>query len=428
MPMSRRRALLWLAAGLGASGFAVSRLRGRPSPPSPERRASATATITTTGQANAMTRIVILGSGFAALTAIRRLREQRVDADITVVSPRNELVYLPSLIWLPSGGKTGDDLRIPLAGFFQRMRVRWHEGSVRQVLDGGRRVVTDRGELANDVLIAATGGRYLRKLPGIEHAIIPCEGIAAAEAIRDRLAAMDGGTIAIGFASNPMEPGAVRGGPMFEFLFGMDTLLRRQGRRDRFRLVFFNPSSEPGQRLGPSAVRKLLGRMRELGIETHLGHKPLRFEADKVVTEGGEFAADLILFMPGLTGPAWLDDSELPRSEGGFVAADEHCRVRGLERVYAAGDIGSYPGPDWMAKQAHQADLQAEAVARNIAAELRGEPASHGFKTELACIVDALDSGLLIYRSQSRTFTSPRSRMFHWLKRRFEDRYLRAYR
>ena len=61
-----------------------------------------------------MTRIVILGSGFAALTTIRTLRQLRVDADITVVSPRNELVYLPSLIWLPSGQRSGDDLRIPL--------------------------------------------------------------------------------------------------------------------------------------------------------------------------------------------------------------------------------------------------------------------------------------------------------------------------
>ncbi len=375
-----------------------------------------------------MTRIVILGSGFAALTAIRKLRELRVDAEITVVSPRNELVYLPSLIWLPSGEKTGADLRIPLAGFFERMRVRWHPGSVQQVLDGGRRVVTDTGELANDVLILATGGRYLRKLPGIEHAIIPCEGIASAEAIRDRLATMEGGTIAIGFASNPKEPGAVRGGPMFEFLFGIDTLLRRQGRRDKFRLVFFNPSKEPGQRLGPSAVQKMLARMRALGIETHLGHKPVRFEAGKVVTEGGEIPADLILFMPGLTGPAWLDDSELPRSEGGFIAADAQCRARGMDHVYVAGDIGSYPGPDWMAKQAHQAALQAEAVAKNIAAGLHGEPADHGFKTELACIVDSLDGGLLVYRSESRTFTSPNSRMLHWLKRRFEDRYLKVYR
>ena len=45
---------------------------------------------------------------------------------------------------------------------------------------------------------------------------------------------MQGGTIACGFAGNPNEPSAVRGGPMFEFLFGIDEQLRREGRRDKF--------------------------------------------------------------------------------------------------------------------------------------------------------------------------------------------------
>jgi len=376
-----------------------------------------------------VTNLVILGSGFAALTTIRRLRALGVNADITLVSPRSELVYLPSLIWIPSGMRRGDDLRIPLARFFERQQVRWHRGSVQGVHDGGRRVVTDSGEIGNDYLVVATGARYLRALPGIEHAVIPCEGIDSAEAIRDRLAAMQGGTIAIGFATNPKEPGAVRGGPMFEFLFGIDTLLRRQGRRERFRLIFFNPSKEPGQRLGPGAVSRLLAHMSRQGIETRLGHKMVGLEAGRVVTDGGSFDADLVLFMPGLTGPAWLDGSVLPRSPGGFVACDAACRVRGLERVFAAGDIGSYPGPDWMAKQAHQADLQADAVARNIAAELRGgAPAQHEFRSELSCIVDTLDRGMLVYRRGAHRLTLPHSRLLHWAKQRFEERYLRTYR
>ena len=37
---------------------------------------------------------------------------------------------------------------------------------------------------------------------------------------------MQGGTIALGFAGNPNEPSAMRGGPMFEFLFGIDAQLR----------------------------------------------------------------------------------------------------------------------------------------------------------------------------------------------------------
>src|SRR5690606_27517359 len=115
------------------------------------------------------------------------LRALGVRDAIKVVSPRNELIYLPSLIWIPSGKRSGADLRIPLERFFAREGVQWHAGTVTGVLDDGRRVLTDRGELRADILVVATGGRTLRTLPGIEHAIIPCEGVAAAESIRDRL-------------------------------------------------------------------------------------------------------------------------------------------------------------------------------------------------------------------------------------------------
>ena len=340
------------------------------------------------------------------------------------MSPDNELVYLPSLIWLPSGKRKGSDLRVSLGNFFQRHHIRWHQGSVISVEDSDRKVITDNGELTYDYLIIATGGRYLRKLPGIEHAFIPCEGIEPCEAISERINNMDGGTIAIGFASNPKEPGAVRGGPMFEFLFGIDTLLRQQKRRDKFKLIFFNPQLKPGKRLGEGAVERLLAQMHKQGIETQLGHKPVRFEENKVVTEGAEFDADLILFMSGLTGPEWLDNTDLPRSEGGFIAADEFCRAKGMERVYVAGDIGSYPGPEWMAKQAHQADLQAVAVAKNIAADINGIDTLSPFTTELACIIDSLDSGMLVYRRGKRKLVLPRFRALHWAKSYFEKMYI----
>lgn len=372
--------------------------------------------------------VVILGSGFAAMTAIRELRKKGIVSRITVVSPFNELIYLPSLIWVPAEEKTAADLTVPLQDFFRQQQVNWHQGRVLQVTENGRKVITDNGELDNDWLIVATGGRYLKTLPGIDNVIIPCEGVAAAESIRDRLKAMEGGTIAIGFSTNPDEPAAVRGGPMFEFLFGIDTLLRRQGRRDKFRIVFVNPSQKPGGRLGESAVQSMLERMRRQGIETHLGHKILGFESDKILTSGGSVSADLILFMTGLTGPQWLDNSDLPRSSGGFIACDQYCRANQMERVYVAGDSGSYPGPGWMAKQAHQADLQAEAVVSNIAEEMQGLPARHGFKTELVCIIDSLDSGVLVYRSESHSFVSPGSRVFHWMKKGFERHYLSQYR
>jgi sulfide:quinone oxidoreductase len=372
--------------------------------------------------------ITVIGTGFAALTAVRELRKQNRDAAITVISPRKEFVFLPSLIWIPSGLRQPQDLAIALDNFFARHRVEFVQAEVTGLKDGGRTVITDQGEVGNDALLIASGGRFIKKLPGIEHALTPCEGIPAAVAIRDRLNALEGGTIAIGFGGNPKEPSAMRGGPMFEFLFGIDTLLRKQGRRDKFKLVFFNPAPEPGKRLGPNAVKGLLDTMAKRGIETHLGHKVKGFERDKVITEGGEFAADLILFMPGMTGNAWFDNSELPRSEGGLVKADSHCRVTGMERVYVAGDSGSFPGPEWMPKQAHMADLQAKAAAGNLLAELAGGEPTATFKVELMCIVDSGNSGMLVARTPKRSIVLPSSKLWHWSKRFFEWWYLRQIR
>lgn len=373
-------------------------------------------------------RITVLGAGFAGLSAIRELRRRDAEAELTLVAPRAELHYLPGIIWIPSGLRRREDLIVPLANFLQRTRVRFHAGEVTGLRERGRVVVTSTGEVANDGLVIATGGRFIKKLPGIEHAITPCEGIAAAEQIRDRLKAMSGGRIAVGFAGNPNEPTAMRGGPMFEFLYGIDQQLRREGRRERFELSFFSPSAQPGNRLGPKAVEHLLGEMQRRGIATHLGHKMVRLDADKVVTAGGEIGADLILFMPGMTGNAWFDATELPRSPGGLLQADAHCRVPGWERVVVAGDSGSFPGPDWLPKQAHMADLQAVAAADNLIGDLRGQRSDATFAVELACIVDSLDSGTLIWRTPERNWLLPSSRAFHWAKRAFERRYLRRYR
>lgn len=372
--------------------------------------------------------ILILGAGFAALTAARELRRRLADATITLVAPKAEFVYLPSLIWIPTRLREGADLVLPLQPFLKHHRLDFLSARVTGLADGGRTVLTDQGELKNDALVIATGGRFIKKLPGIEHALTLCEGVASAEAIRERIATMPRGRIAFGFGGNPQEPAAMRGGPMFELLFGVDSFLRRQRRRDNFELVFFNAAAEPGKRLGEKAVTGLLGEMARRRIDTHLGHKPLGFSEKGVDTEGGHVNADLILFMPGLTGPEWAANSGMPLSPGGFFKGDEYCRVEGAEKVFVAGDAGSFPGPEWLPKQAHMAELQAKAAAYNLTLALRGEQPVAKPRPELICIVDTLDAGIMVYRDPKRAWLLPSLRFFHWAKRAFEQHYLRAFR
>jgi sulfide:quinone oxidoreductase len=81
-----------------------------------------------------------------------------------------------------------------------------------------------------------------------------------------------------------------------------------------------------------------------------------------------------------------------------------------------------------MPKQAHMADLQAAAAAQNVLAGLRGQTPSATFKVELACIIDSLTQGTLVWRTPTRNIILPPMRLMHWAKRWFEGLYLRKYR
>jgi sulfide:quinone oxidoreductase len=120
--------------------------------------------------------------------------------------------------------------------------------------------------------------------------------------------------------------------------------------------------------------------------------------------------------------------SGLPLSPGGFIQANEYCQVSGFNQIYVAGDAGTYPGPDWLPKQAHIADLQASAAVKNLLLERQKKPLKHRFKHELVCIVDSLNKGMLVYRDDKRVRLLPPSHMLHWAKVAFEYWYIRGYR
>ena len=375
-----------------------------------------------------MPRITVVGTGFGGLTAVQKLRAADKHCHIDLVAPKAEFVYYPGTIWIPTNLRKPQDLAINLENFIRRMKVSFHAGEATGLKNSGRTLESTVGDIANDGLIIASGGQFIRKLPGIEYAIVPCGGIAATVEIRDRLAKMQGGTLAFGFASNPKEPSAMRGGPVFEFLFGIDTWLRKQGRRDKFKLIFFSPAPRPGVRLGEKAVEGLLKEMAKRDIDTHLGHKMKGFEPGKVKTEGGEFSADLILFMPGMTGNQWFDNTDLTRSPGGLLKANIYCQVEGTDKIYVAGDSGSFPGPDWLPKQAHMANLQAVAAVNNLLGEFAGNTPEASYKAELMCIIDSRDKGMLVTRTEKSSLLLPSTILFHWAKRFFEWLYLRKYR
>jgi sulfide:quinone oxidoreductase len=211
---------------------------------------------------------------------------------------------------------------------------------------------------------------------------------------------------------------------MLELAFGIDTLLRSRRERELFTLTFFSTVANPLAHFGATAAGRMHAELDRRAILKRWS-LPLRgFSAGGLHTDLGLIPAELVAFTPGLTGPEWLDASELPRSPGGFVAGDEYCAVRGLERVFVAGDIGSFPGPVWSPKLAHMAQLQATVAAANLDSILDDRPPSQRLQHEVACVVDTLEGGIPVFRSEQHEFSLAPTAPVHWAKRAVERRFL----
>ena len=74
-----------------------------------------------------MSRITVVGAGFGALTAVRKLRLADTSLQIDVIAPKPEFVYFPGTIWIPTGLRKPEDLVVPLHNFFRRMNVTYRK-------------------------------------------------------------------------------------------------------------------------------------------------------------------------------------------------------------------------------------------------------------------------------------------------------------
>lgn len=372
--------------------------------------------------------ITIIGAGFGAISAIKNLRKMDKELEINLISSSTDFVYLPSLIWIPTKLRKPAEISVSLTGFLKSKNVKHIKAHVRSISDDGREVFYDGGSIKNDALIIASGGRFLKSAKGIEHTFTLCDGLASSQAISDKLQNMHGGSISFGFAGNPKEVTALRGGPIFELMFGIETYLRKHKKRDNFQINFFSPAPKPGIRLGEKAYEGLISMIAKRNIKiASLGSKIIEFQSAKVILENSEFNSDLTIFMPGLTGPIWLENTSLPLSEGGMIKVDKCTRVIGYRNTYAIGDCASFQSPDWAPKQAHMADLQGKAAAINCFGDLNNIKANNSFEWELMCIIDTLDGGTLVYRSEKHSFVIS-SYLLHWAKRIFEKLYIIALR
>jgi sulfide:quinone oxidoreductase len=301
-------------------------------------------------------RIVIAGGGVAGLEACLALRsflgEEQLAVDLLSPEPRFE--YRPLAVLEPFEGAPA--WRMELATFAADQGARLVRGALTAIDPDRRLAIPEDGDpLPYDALLVCVGARPVRAVRGA----ITFRGSRDAELVRAALATVAPGKRATIAFTAPV--GAFWTLPLYELAILAAGWLR--SRATRARVLLAVPEATPLEAFGARASAAVGELLAAHGIEFHGGVQPVAADAGELELNDGErIRTDAVIALPALRG---RPIEGLPQDAEDFVAVDEHGRVEGLDGVYAAGDMTTFP-----LKQGGLATQQADAAADTILAGL----------------------------------------------------------
>jgi sulfide:quinone oxidoreductase len=325
-------------------------------------------------------RVVVAGAGIAgleALLALRALAGARVQ--LTLVAPDDEFVYRPLAIKEPFA--VGRARRIALDHAARDADAVYVAATVEAVDAKGKVVTPAVGrQLEYDALVLAIGAEAV---PVIAHAMT-WDDRADHELLGGLLQDIEEGysrRLAVVIPPGP-------GWPLRAYELAVFITLRAKDMSMELRTTIVAPEPSPLEALGSRAV-ELIGReLAQAGVEvvrtTDVQVEPGHAATVVLQPSGQRLEVDRVLALPGLRG---RPIPGIPANTAGFLEIDEHCRVRGLDGVWAAGD-----GTAFALKSggyaAEQADVSAEDIAAMAGAAVDPHPFDPSARGQVAGLPD----------------------------------------
>lgn len=272
-------------------------------------------------------RIVILGAGYAGLTAARRLGTllKGTDAEIVLVNDRTDFVERLRLHQLAAGQVLP---RHELADLLRGTGVRLHRAHVETLDVHARKIFVDGEPIGYDSLVYALGGAEA-PLPGDEHTWNAASPNAALR-LRDRLTRAGAGARVL----------VIGGG-----LTGLEVASEIAEARPDLSVALAT-SGGLGDWLVPGARAHLRRAFERLHIEVHEGVRVRGVTDDGAVfTDGTRFGADIAIGATGFAPNPIAAGTGLEVNGRGQIVVDAAMRSVSHPEVFAIGDAAFAMGP-----------------------------------------------------------------------------------
>lgn len=363
-----------------------------------------------------MAHIVVLGAGLSGAIMAYEMRDQmRAEDTITVITKDPKYHFVPSNPWIAVNWRKRDDISVDLGPVFAKKKIGFKPVAAKKLHAEENRVeLVDGTSVAYDYLIIATGpelafdeiegfgphGGHTQSVCHIDH--------AEKAAIDFEALCKNPQPIIIGAAQ-----GASCFGPAYEFLFIVETELRRRKIRDKVPMTFVTAEPYIGH-LGLDGVGDTKGllesEMRAKHIKWMTSTRVKKVEAGKMTVEemndDGTVKAEkelpfgFSMMLPAFRGIEPVRGIEGLSNPRGFTIVDKHQQNPKYKNIFAVGvcvaipPMGPTPVPCGVPKTGFMIESMVTATAHNVGQILRGHEPTHQGTWNAVCLADFGDSGV----------------------------------
>jgi len=363
-----------------------------------------------------MANIVVLGAGLGGAIMAYELKEKLGKDDrLTVVTKDPLYHFVPSNPWIAVGWRKRDDISIDLSKPFANKGIEFKPVAATKLRPDENRIeLSDGTSVSYDYLVIATGpelafdeieglgpdGGFTQSICHVDHAEKANESFEA-------------------FCKNPgpIVVGAVQGascfGPAYEFIFMLDTELRRRKIRDKVPMTFVTAEPYIGH-LGLDGVGDTKGLLESEMREHHIKWltstrvrkvEPGKMTVEEIADDGSvratkELAFGFSMMLPAFRGVPAVSGIEGLSNPRGFAIIDSHQRNPKYRNIFAVGvcvaipPTGPTPVPCGVPKTGFMIESMVTATAGNIGQLLNGKEPTHQGTWNAICLADFGDTGV----------------------------------
>ncbi|MEZ4722926.1 MAG: NAD(P)/FAD-dependent oxidoreductase [Flavobacteriales bacterium] len=331
-------------------------------------------------------RVVVIGSGFAGLKLIKGI-DQRLYQTV-LIDKNNYHTFQPLMYQVASAGLEADSIAYPVRKIFKNKKnFHFRMAEVLRIETSKKVISTSIGDLEYDVLVVATGANS--NFFGMENVAkhsMPMKSLVESLNLRSRILQCFEQALNITDLKEQeayMNFVIVGGGPTGVELAGALAELKKQVLpKDypdldirRMQIHIIEAADRLLASMTESSSRRTTSFLKSMNVNVWLNTAVKDYDGTLVTTNKQTFHSKTLVWAAGVSGtaPEGMHDHMTRQHR---IICGEHNEVKGLEDVYAIGDISVIPSdanPNGHPMLASVAGQQGSALANNLNRKLKGK-------------------------------------------------------